>query len=121
MNESKFTSGPWSVGNSGEGLWWVAGPNHNENVICDIVPRGNLNDPNGEDLANARLIAAAPALYDTLSKVRDTFADLEKFLRMVGRVPSADACQIAKDAANDVLALADGIKAEEEGDDNDHA
>lgn len=64
-----FTRGPWEVGDSGEGLWWVTGPDKSANVICDVVPRGNANEPDHEDYANARLIAAAPELYEAAKKL----------------------------------------------------
>jgi hypothetical protein len=66
--EPSFTPGPWSACDF-EGIW-VSGPDGSQNVVCDIVARKYENHEDDssavftdEDYANARLIAAAPALY----------------------------------------------------------
>jgi hypothetical protein len=69
-----FTPGPWTVEDAGDvqnpGLY-ICGPNRAENVICDLINRealhkGDVGDIQPEDLANARLIASAPDLYEAL-------------------------------------------------------
>lgn len=67
---SKHTPGPWREYDDGDTLWVEATP-HRSAVICDVV--GNLWDNKEqvaqitpEDIANARLIAAAPDLLRLL-------------------------------------------------------
>jgi hypothetical protein len=55
------TPGPWEVGET-DGLW-ITGPDREEPVICDLVPR-DADCYTEEDEANARLIAAAPDLLE---------------------------------------------------------
>jgi antitoxin (DNA-binding transcriptional repressor) of toxin-antitoxin stability system len=64
---AQHTPGPWGIGDSGtrsDGIW-IEPTDKNANVLADIV--GRLNDGEDtqitdEDIANARLIAAAPDL-----------------------------------------------------------
>ena len=67
-----WTEGPWEVGEVDDGLW-VSPPNRGQNVICDIVGRtfGQVGD---EDVANARLIAASPDLYEALVNTAQALA-----------------------------------------------
>lgn len=53
---SKHTPGPWHIGGD-PSQRWVEGPDANENVICDIVPRCAVMTP--EDEANAEFICRA--------------------------------------------------------------
>jgi len=61
MSEQKFTPGPWKV-DEAEGLpIAVIENNEDGNGICEV---GISTDP--ETVANARLIAAAPEMYELL-------------------------------------------------------
>lgn len=71
MNESKHTPGPWLVNidkhycNGKPGIIWTAkGPGHG--AICNMSPIY----PHDFNLANARLIAAAPDLLGVCKSVR---------------------------------------------------
>ena len=75
---TQHTPGPWSM-EYDDGVW-ISGPDKNANVLCDII--GRIDDREAgtqitdEDLANARLIAAAP---DLLEALRDLFqAEIEQ-------------------------------------------
>lgn len=87
-----FTPGPWEWLGSDEPSegYYVTGPDHDAPVICDIVARGGetVHAMRGDDLeptyrqrytdedqANARLIAAAPALYEALHEVIEALSD----------------------------------------------
>ena len=57
---SGHTRGPWEV-KPGEWLYVVV-PTKNPPFLCEVMNRGDADEPSGEDWANARLIAAAPDL-----------------------------------------------------------
>ena len=59
-----------------------------------------------EDDSDAKLIAAAPALYDCTEKAADTFRDLAKALVLLGKPVLAEACQVAENACRSALAEA---------------
>jgi hypothetical protein len=56
-----------------------------------------------QDSANARLIAAAPDLLDSVRKAIETFDDLERVLRLFQRAITADACKVAADSMRETL------------------
>lgn len=66
------TPGPWAVGGEEDNALWVSGPDASANVVCDLLPREFVKyvSPcwHEEDRANARLIAAAPSMYDALNQ-----------------------------------------------------
>lgn len=66
MSETKWTPGPWS---------WDAAPDHNWDVqvwsspnsrVCFVAHDGEKGNRTGQ--ANARLISAAPDMYEALDK-----------------------------------------------------
>lgn len=69
MSETRHTPGEWEVHHSGEGTTWVqeVDPARGHKVICDIP--GDAETHEGEDLANADLIAAAPTLVKVAREV----------------------------------------------------
>jgi hypothetical protein len=87
MSETKWTPGPWSVGKSWadhlrSGIWWnapvfVGEDETHGNMLCKVVAGGpgGLHSTAEEIEANARLIAAAPDLYEALNKTSE-FCDL---------------------------------------------
>ncbi len=71
MGTEKFTPGPWEA-IDGKNLVWVDGPAHN---VCDLYHThigedGNEFVSKHNAVANARLIAAAPDLYEALKVIR---------------------------------------------------
>lgn len=67
MTDATHTKGPWATG---QGMF-DAILAHDDSLICrlssvDYRTGQQLNRSNGEDLANARLIAAAPELLEAL-------------------------------------------------------
>jgi len=74
MTAPKHTAARWEVEEDGMGGMWVTGPDRNAPVVCDIVARSHYSE-NGnpilteEDEANAKLIAAAPELFEALTAV----------------------------------------------------
>jgi hypothetical protein len=62
--------------------------------------------PGAETKPTPELSAAAPALYEALVKARDTFDDIATTLRLLRHGVAASACDIARDATNEALALA---------------
>ena len=68
-NTAQFTPGPWVVTEHSAGMICVAGPNNKD--LCAV---GYNRTEGRNDVANANLIAAAPAMYEALS-------ELVKYLR----------------------------------------
>lgn len=62
------TPGPWEPFLGSDSVW-VTGPDHNANVVCDIVL--SAKEATDEDFANARLIAAAPSLLEASKLAQD--------------------------------------------------
>jgi len=73
------TPGPWAVGES-DGVWVHQPLSPSSNVICDIVgrawdPKTRTSEITPEDLANARLIAAAPDLLRAAGEMYELLYD----------------------------------------------
>ncbi len=70
MPEPKFTPGPWETGivDRENNFWEIEGPNGEHIAQCHFCG-GNLSET---EFANARLIAAAPEMYELL---QETFGD----------------------------------------------
>lgn len=62
---AKHTPGPWIVTEYSAGMICVAGPDHKD--LCAV---GYNRTEGRDDVANAHLIAAAPAMYEALSQVQ---------------------------------------------------
>ena len=60
-NKAQFTPGPWVVTEHSAGMICVAGPNNKD--LCAV---GYNRTEGRNDVANANLIAAAPAMYEAL-------------------------------------------------------
>ena len=58
---AQFTPGPWIVTEHSAGMVCVAGPDHKD--LCAV---GYNRTEGRNDVANATLIAAAPAMYEAL-------------------------------------------------------
>lgn len=70
MSEAKFTPGPWGLETpfGAPGMFvTVAGPRRTNPIICHVYP-GDDEQRSPERLANARLIAAAPEMYQALQE-----------------------------------------------------
>jgi hypothetical protein len=97
---SKHTPGPWLAiadDDEDESGWVVA----SENALFDTIARPTAQPTEGEELANARLIAAAPELFDgcnallgllqLVSGRDDVTPELREVLRTNHRVAEAEA------------------------------
>jgi hypothetical protein len=97
---SKHTPGPWLAiadDDEDESGWVVA----SENALFDTIARPTAQPTDGEELANARLIAAAPELFDgcnallgllqLVSGRDDLTPELREVLRTNHRVAEAEA------------------------------
>jgi hypothetical protein len=83
--EKKFTKGPWQVvddyadyheySTETPQIYIWDGDEQAHGPICDMGEMGDFNY--AERLANAKLIAASPELYDALS---DCITELQKFI-----------------------------------------
>ena len=74
---SKFTSGTWSVGINGKYGPYVYADDGNA-IIAVIRSCGHISESNAKDAvrrANARLIAAAPEMYELLKGIIQSTAD----------------------------------------------
>ena len=72
MNKpAQFTPGPWVVTEHSAGMVCVAGPDHKD--LCAV---GYNRTEGRNDVANATLIAAAPAMYADLCAVQDYLFEL---------------------------------------------
>ena len=67
IKESQFTPGPWTLADGIDGVWRIESK-QDKWQICETACCCGANNLPGEDEsdANARLIAAAPALYEAL-------------------------------------------------------
>jgi hypothetical protein len=72
MSNEKFTPGPWAIQQLHR-ILWVGTPKRNgqlDELILHINQDVSYKDEKKErNLANAKLIAAAPAMYDTLKAI----------------------------------------------------
>ena len=64
-NKAQFTPGPWVVTEHSAGMICVAGPNNKD--LCAV---GYNRTEGRNDVANANLIAAAPAMYEALKRIK---------------------------------------------------
>ena len=114
MSETKWTPGPWvwrsiSMNDGNYGVSAVSVPIviasvHNAasfgDMIAGALKRGGgelRQDDNATQRANARLIAAAPELYEALDQILDDMGN-----------DGLSCCQAAKDQARAALAKARG-------------
>ena len=70
-NETKWTPGPWVARTNGY-YWQVDPENKSEKdpfQVCDVCSSQPHHPEGGLQEANARLIAAAPELYDALEAI----------------------------------------------------
>lgn len=70
MSAAQHTPGPWEV--TGTEISTVAKP---WRIVAHVVPADHRTAPNANAEANARLIAAAPELYEALSLYITDVAD----------------------------------------------
>lgn len=78
---TKHTPGNWNVADSinrTENSRELAVWSEQDRVICLVSPKELEND---EDLANAKLIAAAPEMLEALKKMRTYFGEHDKTMR----------------------------------------
>lgn len=91
---SAHTPGPWEAV-IGDDVW-ITGPDRDQPWVCDIVPRDHNKPPNEEDLANARLIGAAPDLLAALKAAREfglddfTYGDQAMYAQMDAAIAKAE-------------------------------
>jgi hypothetical protein len=107
MNAPKFTPGPWRAiaGRGGHGRVLVfTDEDEGERFIVAEVSLDTDDPTNAVALADARLIAAAPDLYEALRTCRAELRNYER-TELGGPNPSALA---AIDEANVALAKAEG-------------
>jgi hypothetical protein len=81
MNKTKHTPGPWKLADdlTKDGTPIVRGGRHNEAVCYSPVNRRvGEKGPSDVEMANARLIAAAPELLDNLQHAVRFFDQLTK-------------------------------------------
>ena len=103
--ENKFTPGPWKVGYRVAYGWdigpsplkWAASVNDG-----DILGAGD-----GEGLANAHLIAAAPDMYEALKEALATIEYVKEYVEGMG-LSAEDDCNNAIEIINAAIAKADG-------------
>lgn len=83
MSETSFTEAPWQSQHDFDMqgvcriIGAIDGPDDGRfhyRVVCEVDPDGSLDAK--EQYANARLIAAAPALYEALSGIIEMAEDL---------------------------------------------
>ena len=96
---AQFTPGPWVVTEHSAGMICVAGPDRED--LCAI---GYNRTEGRNDVANATLIAAAPAMYEALRALVDVFPSV------VRTTPYGVSMDISKvhDNAKAALAQAEG-------------
>ena len=70
MINANHTPGPWTVGNHGEAVWQNINEDTDKN-ICTVLKQDDPSNERGETWANARLIAAAPALLAALKAIAE--------------------------------------------------
>ncbi len=70
---NKFTPGPWEIKTHAAHYSIMAG----NNIICDSLE--STSSDCDTDLANAKLIRAAPEMFSTLEKIRSMYNDFETY------------------------------------------
>lgn len=68
MTKTKFTPGPWRYQEKSDAYTHIVRTSHPERFLCQLA-----QDTSGEAEANARLIAAAPELFQALSEIKLLF------------------------------------------------
>ena len=88
MSEAKFTPGPWQVKHEEYDPWEVIanidGPDEGRfhwDSICDCDQDSKSRLDSEETKANARLIAAAPQMYEALTSVLSVIICLDVYDR----------------------------------------
>lgn len=72
MSDVKFTPGPWHIGDEKHGDFYIWGPDRKAfGYIAQANALGSSTNPRTEREANARLIAAAPDLFEALKELYD--------------------------------------------------
>lgn len=74
MSNGNWTPGPWEVFEYADGSGLEIGPPYTEAFLKGNVC--SIGAVNGQHRANAHLIAAAPDLYDALSRIIEEYSDL---------------------------------------------
>lgn len=73
MNDNKHTPGPWRISKSlsGEEAAIIDSKSSDQfsGSICQLFKQLRSKDPEGEKLANAKLIAAAPEMYEIVKEL----------------------------------------------------
>jgi hypothetical protein len=119
MSDTKWTPGPWfyepedrgddSVGMAGTPPYIYADPQSDGNAVpvctmdspCRATDRELVNEYDegiewiGDDKANARLIAAAPELYESLADAEIALAHLQDSLRVRVNPPTLEKARAA--------------------------
>lgn len=97
MSEAKFTPGPWTI----TGRYCIRGPRdegqpwqRNNPPVARVRSKQEYRSSDGEiDAANARLIAAAPEMYEALEKIMEIYYSgampTEATLRDINRIAKA--------------------------------
>jgi hypothetical protein len=85
MSKQVFTPGPWMVDDR-------ASTRIRDNADTTIASAGMASRILEESQANARLIAAAPDLYEALKEAEQDFLDLNEYWNG-GNGSAVDACQ----------------------------
>lgn len=86
MTDTKYTPGPWYSWDNDPGLIGVGKAHGNEADLFHVVSESNRS--RSEDLANARLAAAAPCLLKDLREAAITLRRYETLHRAKGTVDS---------------------------------
>lgn len=112
---AKHTPGPWAWDDSRHFLR-AANPDPSTSAVHTILDVGVFigyigSDPDvtrAEGEANLTLIVAAPDMLQALYKCAATFADVARFLELIGKDVGAEACRFAEREASAVIAKATG-------------
>ena len=92
MKDTQHTPGPWVTGGCGDDGWhMILGPKTRfyhafGEAHTTSIAYISVSDSEAEDLANARLIAAAPTMFDCLAKLEAINADLLNLLTAADRL-----------------------------------
>lgn len=83
-SENEWTVGPWQFGHLGTEVFWI-GPSYDQTPVAHVDH--DMEYARDNSRANARLIAAAPDLYEALADLADVFAlpgenSVERFERL---------------------------------------